>query len=189
MKKYITDMTTEDLRRVFAANDQLQQDISDDMYDSEMYYAREILSCWSRSAIDYCIGYDDGCFFKWCAASDFIKGLQEAQKNYGFLPDDANNTIDYVSRLLGRLNIPYLSMEDEDRIIERVQGLCDDLAAECDKTFRAMFDACFDAAYAEDYFLDFYADERLEPDCYIETDDGDFILYEEIYKVKRHNNG
>lgn len=50
--------------------------------------------------------------------------------------------------------------------------------------FTDILDGCSKKEYQIDYFIEFYSNSRLDGDkCYINVDDGDYILYEDTVKV------
>lgn len=184
MKK-VHELNTEELKKVFEVNSKLQEKVFDDMFESVNFWNGEYLECWQRGAIDYCIGWDRGTYFI-CKDKDlFIEGLEKAQHTFCFLADEYNKTIEYVKKLINRLNEFYydLSEKNYDRLENRIDELIEELENACYKRFIIEYESCFDSDYQLDYFLDFYASERLDENFYINAD---FELFEHVEYIKKY---
>lgn len=171
-KKYISEMSTEELKKVFEVNDKLRNEISDFCYDSEMYYVQDIINCFDRSSIDYRIGYDRGCYFRCLDEATFVEGVEEVQANFEFLSDDEFAIIANIKNLF----------EDEEEHWEEIEAECKELADTFHKHFENIFyNALCDDDYHLETWLDFYADEYYS-DCYIDADDESYELFRDEIK-------
>lgn len=180
--KNIGELTIDELKKVFEVNDKLQDEVFDRMFDDAHYWnCKEYLPCW-KSGIDYCIGYDRGTFFRCTEADGFIDGLKIAQRTFCFLPDEANTRIEYVEHLIERRdNIVYWDHDNIERIENRIDELCEELADDCFNRFMSEYEACFDNDNQLEYFIDYAADRYGH--CYI---DNDFVMYEDVAYTKKY---
>lgn len=91
MIKRISELNNDELRKVFQENDKLQNEVEDHMTDSEMFYVSDNLNKFKKYLKDWNIGFyhnnnyiqvKEGC------EDEFIKGVFDATKDYGFLSDE-----------------------------------------------------------------------------------------------------
>jgi len=186
--KRIDELTTEELRKVFQNNAKLQNEISEDMQESEMFWAGEILdvlneygglSSWD---IGFCnrnqhITAKDG------KEREFIEGVKKAQKDYGFLPDGENVYIEYVDELIMEWkNVDMYSDEYvdlEEKIAEHISNIERLLTEQFTKNLDGLL-----GTYEEDYFLEFYADARMDGDYHVNMET--FELFECVSYTKSY---
>lgn len=177
MKIYITELSNEELKKVYEANGKLQSKIHDLNYDSAMECARDIIDCFDDNCIKYRLGYDRGALIKCVDESAFIHGCIEAQKNYGLFTDEdykmVENAVDLYD-IMGRLEAYGV---DTDSIENEIAKICDILADIMYNYFADDFeDALFNDERGIETLIDIYA-EAYYDDCYINDEDGDYILY------------
>lgn len=171
--KYLNELTHDELKAVYEKNSKLQQKVLDDMLDSANVWNGEYLACW-KGGIDYCLGCDRGTYFKCTDRDYFIAGLEKAQNDYCFLPDEWDTKIEYVAHLIDRLNnLAYADEVNEERLNKRIDELISELETACYKRFMEEYGYCFDSKNQLDYFLEFYAAERMDNDFYI---DDEYVL-------------
>lgn len=96
MKKLSDITNTNELQRIWDKNSKLQDKVEswyiDDIYD----YITECLDCLPSNSIDYEYGYGGHNYVN-CKdgyEEDFLNGVKEMQKMYGFLPDSVNSVVD-----------------------------------------------------------------------------------------------
>lgn len=178
MKKF-NELTIDEQKQVFENNNELQNDTLNRMLDDACFWSDEYLSCWTKGAIDYCIGYDRGTYFHCIDKSLFLQGLKTAQKNFCFLSDKYNSIIEYVELLWERFL--YVQYELNDKNYNRLEGrifeLIDQLETACYRRFVCEYEDCFEYENQLDYFLNSYSEEFLSDDFYI---DDNYILYQHI---------
>lgn len=166
--KLFKDLNTEELTLVYENNRKLQEQVFDDMFETASFYCEEYLNCWKRGSIDYCIGWDRGTYFTAKDRRGFIDGLRQAQRSFCFLADRWNEKIDYVDKLICRLdNLVYWDYVNEERLNNRIDELIEELEDACYKRFMSEYESCFDNDYQLNYFLEFYSDARMDGDYYI----------------------
>lgn len=184
--KNVKDLNTEELKLVFENNSKLQEKVFDDMFDNANFWNGEYLDCWNRKGIEYYIGWDRGTYFKSKDNELFIDGLKEVQRIYCFLADKYNKKIEYVEKLLNKLNYLYYNSSEENynRLEMRIDELIEELETACYDRFMSEYEYCFDSKNQLDYFLNFYADERMNNDFYV---DEEYILFEHVEYVKSYN--
>lgn len=180
MKVYVNELSNEELEKVYKANNKLNNLIGDSNYQMEMEYAIDIIHCFDKHCIDYCLGYDRGTFVRCLHESDFIDGCIKAQEEYCIFSDEdykqVETALDLYS-IVGKLDAYGI---DSDNVENAITVICNSLADIMDSFFTKAFEtALFDEAYGIATLIDFYADEWLT-DCYINDEDGDYILYHDI---------
>ena len=185
MKKF-KDLNTEELKLVFENNSKLQEKIFNDMFDSAAFWCSEYLNCWKHGAIDYCIEWDRGTYFRSKDNALFIDGLKEVQRIYCFLADDWNKKIEYVENLLNKLDYLYYNSSEENynRLETRINELIEELETACYDRFMLEYEYCFNSKNQLDYFLELYADERINNNFYVNED---YTLFEHVEYVKSYN--
>ena len=183
----LNTLKTEELVKVLEVNSKLKEVVFNDMFDNADFWNSEYLGCWN-GGIDYCIGYDRGTYFNCTDEELFIDGLKKAQKMFGFLADKYNPIIEYVNKLISRMeNLNYYSNyydENYDRLENRINELIEELEEACYKRFIEEYEICFDDDNKEDYFVNFYVESRMDmEDFYV---DDDYTLYEHIEYEKSY---
>lgn len=184
MQKYklISELTPEELGKVFDLNTKLQDAVLEDMLENAQFWTGKYLKCW-ESGISYSIGYDRGDYLSVEYRDCFIAGLEKAQHNYGLLPDSVQPLIDKASLLLERLD--YTDQKDDIKNYNRIDARLDEVIEDLRRlTFRRLqseYSDCFNSDYQKDYFIEFYHSERLSDESYI---DHDFYLYEDVHFTK-----
>ena len=186
MKKEIRNLTNEELKKVFNANEKLQQEVMEDMEGSEMLWISEYLNCFKDSLSNWSIGFYNRNFItiKDGAEYEFLQNTLEAQKNFCFLEDKFTNIIASLMKKYDKL--------DELWYVEGKQKEYDNLQIEIDEEFENIQNEVLDQFNrmtnlniedAQNYFIEFYVDSRLDKNAYI---DESFILYEDISYVKSY---
>lgn len=179
MKLFVMNMNRDEAKKVFDANEKIRQQMYDWNYESEMDYAHDIIYCFDRSAIDYCIGYDRGTYFRCRDEDKFIEGCQNMQKSYGFLPFEDNLYIEETARLLAilreleNIDISETVYEElEDEVIKRCNAIADNIDCRLTDLFKC---ALFEEDYALETWLECGCD--MYSDCYIIEEENSYILY------------
>ena len=159
--------------------------VLNDMFDNAAFWCSEYLDCWKKG-IDYCIGWDRGTYFRILNEDDFLDGLEKAQKDYCFLADEYNETIEYCRKLVNRLDeIGYtLSIDNEDRLTNRKNELLEELENACYKRFMLEYETCFEKENQIEYFVEFYVDARLDNNFYVNEE---FELFEHVEFVRKYD--
>lgn len=178
--RYLNELNLEELKEVYEKNSKLQTMVFDDMMETASLWCDEYLDCFERGSVDYCIGWDRGTYFKCKNRDGFIDGLKKAQKNYGFLSDDYNSKIEYVEKLIGRLeHLVYWDEVNEDRLNVRIDELIEELETACYQRFMNEYEYCFNSENQLDYFINDFVERCLEDQEYYV--DEDMIMYRDIY--------
>jgi len=178
--KVINELTTEELRKVFESNEQLQSEVMDDMADSEMFWIREQLDFLADTLEDYSVGQcNRNQHITVADPAGFIRALAELQRNMAMLPNDYDDRIEEALELADRYKFADVDSDDEyheleAQVEEEAQELADILAEEY---ARILDDYCLDYENAEDYFINFYAHELMDSSFYV---DSEYILYEKV---------
>ena len=174
MKKYINELTNDELRQVFDANKLLQDKVYGEYIEDEGGYLSGIMFEFGGCA-RYTYDFDSNCA-EFCLEDnigDFIGALRLVQNFYCFLPDEANAKID-------RLEEVFNGEEEADEI--ETNGLVDELEKMIAKELYTRTQT--KPEYIRDYFVDFCTDESKEPERYYIFDGMGFELYEDIQFTK-----
>lgn len=185
--KRIDELTTEELRKVFQKNTVLQEEVSEDLQESEMFWVGEVLdalneygglSSWS---IGFC-NRDQHITAKDGKEREFIEGVKKAQKDFGFLPDGENVYIDYVDELIDELHSVELYSDEYDDLEEKVAEHISNIERVLTNQFTKNLDGILGTE--EDYFVEFYADARMDGDYYVNMKT--FELFEDVSYTKSY---
>lgn len=183
-KIYIEDMTIEELTKVFNANSTLRTLVQDDMLDTEMFYISEQMDFFKDSLIDWSIGpYDRNYNYITIGnASDFIDGLEDAEKAIPVLIDEDAPLLEKAIEKRNELNEIEMYTDEFDEAGEALEAVAVELADIVLKHFGKSLEGCYDEEHQLEYFLEFYTSSRMvEETCYVDSED--FILKEDITKT------
>lgn len=184
MKKYLNELSSEELKMVVGKNKKLQYEIIDDLQEQEMDYISDILDCFRKSLSDWSIGFNNQ--YNYIKVKDyrlFLDGLSDTQANYGFLADEFNPMINEIQNKYITLD-NITNIDKFDQLEEEIEKEIDNLINEVIEQFNKMTNYNYDNDIY-DYFIDFYIDERIDSSrLYI---DNDFILYEDVSYTKSYN--
>ncbi len=185
MKKYIEELTNEELISVYDVNAKLREDVFELMAESESFFVSDMLSAFERGAIDYSLdvsGYNNYLIVK--NITKFLDGVRSAHKDYYFLSADGVDALKRAEELNERLNdMGYeLSATNYRRLEKRVDELVEVLHDEIYKEIRNIYDSCYEDEIIEDYYLSTYVDTQLCTGAFYI--DEAYKLYEEIHTVK-----
>ena len=178
MKK-LSELTNEELKKVYKNNQKIQDDIFDTMVDDANFWVGEYLNNFERGALNYSLsasGYGD--FLTVKNIDLFVEGLGISEAMFTWLPDCAEK-IERLSELVDRYNeVAYtLSIDNDNRLQDRINELTDGLRIELFNAVRREYDACCDAEKLINYFIDFYVNECMDDTYYINDN---YILYQHI---------
>ena len=178
MKK-LSELTTEELKKVYKNNQKIQDDVFDALVEDADFCVGEYLKNFERGALNYELsvsGYRD--FLTVKNVELFVEGLTISEAMYSWLPDYVEK-IDRLSALVDRYNeVGYtLSIDNDNRLQDRMEELTDGLRIELFNAVGREYDACFDAENSMNYFIDFYVYECMDDTYYI---DDNYILYQHI---------
>jgi hypothetical protein len=186
-KKYIEELTKEELKLVFKANYKLQTEVYEDMVDSELYWVGDQLDYIRGSLRDWSIGANNYNYIKVKDNSGFIDGLIEMDKGIPLFSDKEAKQIYEVQELRDRF---YEMPSDEDgyeELEEEYEAAVQELAEAVTRQFGRRLDDCSNSEYQLDYFIEFYAESRLEKDLfYIDDEDDSYELFEDVAYIKSY---
>ena len=178
MKK-LSELTTEELKKVYKNNQKIQDVVFDALVESANFWVGEYFENFERGALNYAFSVDGyGDFLTVKNIDLFVEGLGISESMFMWLPDYAEK-IDRLSALIDRYNkiCCTLSLDDENRLQDRIDELSDGLRIELFNAVRREYDACYDAENLINYFIDFYVYECMDDIYYI---DDNYILYKHI---------
>jgi hypothetical protein len=190
-KKYIEEMSKEELTNVFNANSKLQNDVLEDMIDSEMHWIGEKLDYIRDSLSDWSIGTGQRNYIKVNTdrLTDFLHGLSEMDKGVPAFNDE--KAAEVIGNLEAAYNAYYYAdayahnyEELEEAADRAAQKAADELARQFDRDLSYLYDT----ENQLDYFLEFYADARMDDEetYYVIVEEGTFKLYEDVSYTKSY---
>ena len=198
IKKKISELSNEELKKVFSRNSKLREAIQEDMSESAYTWVDEYTECFKnvpyygsdykvryRYSVDFSIsGYGD--HFNATNYEYFIAGLQVAQETFGLIEEKYLPIIERARQLIERMDeVKYeLSDANYERLEKRIDELVDELEDAVLKRLSDEYESCYDEENQLDYFLDFYVSERMDDSFYVDMDT--FILYEDVHYQKSY---
>jgi len=185
--KYIEELTKEELTKVFEANHKLQNDVYDDMIDSEMHWIGEQLDYLRDGLSDWSIGAYNHNYIRVRDNSKFIDGLIKMDKEVPLFSDEDAKQIYAVEKLRDELYEKDVDDEDYDEVEEGFEEMVHELAEEVTRAFTKRLDNCAERQYQLEYFLEFYVESRLEKDLFYIKDDS-YELFEDVAFTKSYKN-
>ncbi len=180
-KKFILDMDTEELEKVFNANEKLRNDILDDMIETEMHYISEQLDYFRHSLSDWSIGTSQRNYMIVNDYASFINGVEKVEKAIPILIDSDKPVLEEAVKAVEEYRSANMYTDEFEDIEINLTCMARNLADAVVHRFNQTLDGCFKEEYQLDYFIEFYSDARLDDNCYIDTPD--YILKEDITKT------
>ena len=192
MKKFIEELSIEELVKVFKANEKLRRMVQEDMEETEMHWIEEKLDYVKISLNEWSIDsygnnyihVDTSSYNKMCK---FLEGLKSMSKEVpAFSEEKAEELISELENALeayGEIPLDDSSYEKvEDKAIFVTKSVANAL---CNQ-FSSDLQYCQEYKNIEDYFIEFYADARLDEkgEYYIIEDDNDYKLYQNVSYTK-----
>ncbi|QIW88608.1 hypothetical protein P59_239 [Bacillus phage P59] len=186
-KKFVEEMSQEELVKVFNANEKLQNEVLEDMIDSEMHWIGEKLDYVRDSLSDWSVGTCQRSYITVKKMNSFLQGLIEMDKSVPAFNDEK------AAEVIGNLQKAfdayyYAEVEEEDDLEE----LAEKAAQEAADELAAQFDRDLNYLYSHDaqlsYFLEFYADARMDdPETYyIIEEEETYKLYQDVSYTKSY---
>jgi hypothetical protein len=190
-KKFIEEMNNEELTQVFNANQKLQEQVLEDMIDSEMYWIGEKLDYVRDSLSDWSIGTGQRNYIKvnHNYLKEFLEGLIEMDKS---VPAFSEKKAEEVIGKFEQAHNLYYYADVDDYNYEELEDKAERAAQEAANELAEQFDRDLDHIYADEnqliYFLEFYADARMADveaeTYYIIEEEGTFKLYQDVSYTK-----
>lgn len=183
-KKYINELSREELIKVFDANEKLRHDIIGDMIETEMNYVSEQLDYVKDSLSDWEIGAYGHNYISIRNADDFIKGLNEMDNSIPAFSDDESKILKDAVKLRYKYHNTNMYSDEFNELEEQVEAMANKLGSMLVKTYKRIFDGCYNRENQIDYFISFYSHARLdEHSCYIVPERNDYVLFEDVTKA------
>lgn len=178
MKK-LSELTTEELKKVYENNQKIQNIIFDELAEDANFWVGEYLNNFKRGTINYSFSVDGyGDFLTVKNIELFVEGLNSSEASFRWLPDYTEK-IERLEALVNRYNeVGYtLSIDNDNRLRNKIDELTDVLRIELFNVIRSEYNSCYDTENAISYFIEFYVDERMDDSYYI---DDNYIFYQNI---------
>ena len=182
MKRLLSELSLDELKKVYDSNSKLQQNVQEDIEESVMYWISEYLNCFRNSLSDWSIGFYQHNYIRVREGSEkqFLEGLLTAQKDYGFLKDEFTPKIEKLIEDYNKLEELYYDNEMEEeynKLEEETEKEIRKIKDEVINQFNRHTSGDLDG---REYFAEFYADSRLnEDEVYV---DENYIMYETIIR-------
>lgn len=181
MKK-INNLTINELKKVFANNQELQNEVYNDAIDVANMYIRDYMECFESGAIYYNIGYP-GDYITVRDARKFVDGLRDIYKSFCVLPDESLKLINYCDDLLNRYEEIYMiNWKNADRLEKRINELITDLKNVFFERVLVEYNYYYNGDNLQEYFIENYM-ERMNDNYYV---DDNYILYQHIEYEKSY---
>lgn len=183
MKKFINELNEKELTQVFENNKKLQNDILEDMIETEMYWISEHLKSIENSLVDWSIGVNNPNYLKVDKNRyyEFIQGIKDIQRDFCFLCDDEDIFINLIENKINELNELEMYTNKYHELEKEIEEEIEVLSKKMIGQWKSNLNALFNKKNQLSYFLEFYADIRLSENCYIITSENSFTLYEDIF--------
>ena len=180
----INELNTDELRKVFEVNRKLQEEVSEDMQESEMFWVDEILDVLSSGLSSWSIGFCNR--NQHVKASDnerdFIEAVKDVQKAFCFMPDSYNEKVGELDTLVERYYETDVYTDEFDELEEQVEDAIREMERDITDQFTKQLDGLL-GNHEEDHFIEFYAHERLNEDAYVNED---YELFEDVSYTKSY---
>lgn len=182
-KKYITDLSTEELTKVFENNKQLQYEVREDMIETEMHWIEDQLEYFKHALNDWNINSYDMVEFTVDNEVEFINGVARVEDAIPILIDKDLPILNNALEAVTALNNHTLADEADqlDGLEEAVSYQAMELKIIIEHRWGEALDGCSEKEHQLDYFLEFYTHHRMD-DCFIESDDPSYELKELIVR-------
>lgn len=189
--KFVTELTKEELIKVFNRNSILQADVLDEMLDSELFWISEKMTYIQKYLSDWSVDANSPCFINvktdYIAMRDFLYGLIEMQKNIpAFSEDKAELIIERLEDALDAYAYAPMNADNYEELEQDAMQATAEAAKELAKQFEEDLKWCFDKKHQLEYFLDFYVDARLNEKAYVIPEEGTYQLYEDVHYTKSY---
>ena len=183
MKKFST-LTVDELKKVYDANDVLQQNVVEDYEESQMDYVGDILDVLSKGLTNWEVGYGSCPWVRYDSERDLFQAALDSCRDFGFLPDDVAEKVKYYLTRCDVLDEMEYENKHYGELESYIEHAAEDVAEEIVSAFKGLLDYSEDDIL--DYFLSFYSDERMnENEFYV---DGNYILYEHVEYEKCYSS-
>ena len=182
-KRYVEELSKEELVKVFKANARLQKAVYADMVDSELFWIGEQLDYIKDSLQDWSIGVYNHNYISVKHIDGFIDGLIEMNKEVPLFED--TKQIFEVDRMINEFYIKDCYDEDYEEAEKELEKAIKDLTEKVVRHFEERLDWCLDRDNQLEYFLDFYYDARMESGAMYIKDDS-YELYEDVSYTKSY---
>lgn len=182
-KKYIVDMSAEELAKVFDANAQLRDEVQNDMVETEMNYVSEQLDFVRGSLHDWSVGAYNHSYIIVNDPDKFVEGMETMDKSIPALLEEDRPLLQEALDILETYRNTEMDTEEFDEAEMQLESIAEQLADRLVYRFSQTLDACcMDSERQLDYFIDFYSDARLDSEsCYVDSED--YVLKEDITKT------
>lgn len=184
-KRYVEELSKEELVKVFKANARLQEAVYEDMVDSEMFWISEQLNYIGDSLYNWSIGAYNHNYISVKDYDGFINGLIEMDKSIPLFSDEDAKKIYEVERMRDEFYIKDCYDEDYEEAEEKLDEAVKALAEEVVRQFERRINDCSDNDNMLEYFFDFYLNSRIEPETMYIQDDS-YELYEDVSYTKSY---
>src|SRR5690606_26399526 len=183
-KKYVGELTSEELEKVFHANEKLRYAISDDMVDSELCWVGEQIDYLRNRLADWRIEPGSRTYIRVNDYGQFVDNMVELDNSVPVLIDEDLPLLEKAKELKEKLWSVEMYTDEYDELQEQFEEAVDELVGVLEKRFTDRFDGCYNKEYMLDYFKEFYKEARLDENCYIIEGDETYTLYEDVSYTK-----
>lgn len=181
-KKYVNELTKDELTKVYHANKKLREDIKNDIIDTEMFYISEQLDYIRDSLSDWSIGIYDHNYITVDDNVKFIEGMEEMDKSIPVFSDKQMEQLSLAIKLKNEYINEDIYSDRYYELEEELERSAKNIANMLAETYTKTLNSLYKEENQIEYLFEFYADNRLNSKCYIIEENEDFILYEDMVK-------
>lgn len=182
----IAEMNAEQLRKVFASNEGLQNDVYDDLVESEMHHVSDVIDILRPALRDWSVGPGARSYVSPASSERFIHAMREVCDSYALLDDEGTALVRKAEATIDEFhNVNVADEEEYVRLEDKIDIYADTIENLVGQAFDSMFNEV-DTKYCEEHFVDFYAEARLDGDEYVEVDEdgtSDWKLKQNVVKT------
>lgn len=183
MKKLFSELTNEELVKVFNCNEKLRNSVYDDFIEGEMFWIGEQIDYIKNGLSDWHIGAYNHNYLKISDYRAFLDGVEKIEEDFGLLDDEGKY---YLEKAINVSDAWYESEMYSDEYYE----LENEMKCSSNLVTTNIIKRWEDSLHAteevlQDYFVEFYSMERMDSeDYYIDTDS--YELFEQVNYVKSY---
>lgn len=183
MKKLISELTREELVKVFNGNEKLRTSVYDDFVEGEMSWIGDHIDYIKDSLNDWNIGTYNRNYLKISDCREFLNGVEQIQKDFCLLSEDEE---DLLSKAVNVADTHYESEMYSDEYYQ-LENEMEDLSNKVAQKLINHWESNLNCSKEtlEDYFVEFYSEERMiDEDYFVDTDS--YELFEEVHFIKSY---
>lgn len=199
VKRYVNELTIEEIKKVFNTNEKLRQEIMEDAAEGEMFWVGEKLDYVRNYMSDWSVGAYDRSYIRVSDHRGFLEALQQMQLETPAFSDEKGKEIFEAVELCRQLDetqdqLDELDWEEDEEAYNEVEAKVEALTEQFESDVEGLGDmlatelqrdveACYNEDNALDYFINFFVDERMEVGMWVNEK---YELFKDVSYVKSY---